>query len=1031
MGLPSATRPLPFIALCILVGHSFAETLFAAEPQSIVPFQELLHRDFLTRDGLSSSWINDVIQTRDGFVWIAQDNGLIRYDGLRFSPFNRATIPQLPSHEIRVLFESSDGSLWIGTTSGLARYRAGRPPTFEHVPGFHQLSVFALQEDRTGALWVGTLSGTYRRKQALDFELVPDAPLNVRAICEDRDGTLWFGANEGLFRRTGKGYERLDHEFLPENKTVADPLNMSRVHVIRMDSRGELWIGAKRALLHWKDGAFRREGRELGRQQVYDILETRDGCLYAAARFGLYRSQDGGLFERVSDNESAFCLMQDQEARLWVGHGDNRGLHTYAPDPSKTLWNESTVYCVHQDKRGDLWVGSKLGLSHLQAGTVDQLGIADGLPDASVQTIFPGADSTLWIGTTRGFAKWSASAGRLEPGPVEFSEMNISAGLEDSAGHLWCSLPTVGGFVLKQGRLIELSALNTGRIHWFHEDPHGVIWFGQERGLFQQRAGEICQLRDPALECLNGPRFLTHCVASDGTLWMGTSNGIVRYRGGRFEAYPPECGLRADNIERIAADNDGNLWFGGRDGLFHARLADFDRLTRGEIDRIASYRVEGFDRFPPIPAFSQGCLVSDHALRIVGERGLSQLSAATAIIPTEAPPVYIEHVSVDGVECSFQQGFEYLSGPRRLMLTFVVAAVHTPQQVDVRYRIDGYDSQWIDAGLDRVAHYTDLSPGNYSFHVATRLGNGTWAEAEPVRFIVRPRWWETRVFQSASLAGLLGLIGLGVQLRTWSMRSANELLRSEIRARERAEFASRQRQEELGRMSRAASMGALTASIAHEVKQPLFAIVSNAQTATHLLNADPPDIQEVREALGDIASDGSRASSIIDHVRLLVRKTPPPASQLNLNDVARSAIQFSLPEFRGRNLAIDVQLAADLPIIEGNAIELEQVILNFLINAAQAMSLPTDRGARLTLRTSCRDDSVELSVQDQGIGTSEQNLDRLFEPFYTTKPDGTGMGLAINRTIIEGHGGRIWATRNPEGGMTFHFSIPACRSDST
>lgn len=1026
----SAGGQLTFTAALLVFSQLLAGPSFSAELEPDVPFRENIHRDYFVRDGLPSNWINDVVQTRDGFVWIATDNGLVRYDGLRFSAIDRATTPQLPSDETRVLYESRDGSLWIGTTSGLARYRSGRPPTFEGIPGFPRTTVFAIQEDSSGALWVGTLHGTYIRTRELNFEIVPDAPTNVRAICEDRDGTMWFGSNHGLFRRNGEAYERLVHEFLPERTSVTDPLHMSRVNVIRMDARGGLWIGANRALLYWKDGAFQREGRELGRQQVYDVLQTRDGCVYAAARFGLFRSHAGGLFEEVSANESAFCLMQDQAGSLWVGHGDNRGLHTFAPDPAETIWNESTVYCVHRDNAGSLWIGSKLGFHHLHNGMVDDLGVADGLPDSIVQTIIPGADSTLWIGTEKGFARWSERTGRLEAGPAELSHMNISAALEDSAGNLWISVPTAGGFVLKQGALIELSSLNAGRVHWFWEDPQGAIWIGHEAGLFRHHDGEFRQIVDPALDLLDGPRFLCHYVAGDGTLWMGTSNGMARYRAGRFDSYPPQCGLRADNIERLAADNDGNLWFGGRDGLFHARIDDFDRFGRGGANRIASFRVDGFERFPPIPAFSQGCLVDDGTLWIVGERGLSRLPVGAAEIPSGAPEVHIEHAVVEGVESPFERGFEYLSGPRRLMLKFAVAAVEFPQQVEVRYRVDGYDSHWIVAGRDRVAHYTDLRPGDYTFRVAARQGSQSWAEAKPVRFVVLPRWWETRLFQFAALAGFLGLVVLGVQLRTRSIRTANEILRSEIREREKAESEARRRQEELARVSRAVSMGELTASIAHEVKQPLFAIVSNAQTARRLLDADPPDIDEVREALGDIASDGGRASQIIDHVRSLVRKASPPASLLYLNDVARSAIQFSQSEFRSRGLVVDAQLAADLPRVKGNAIELEQVILNFLINAAQAMSLQTHSGARVTLRTSRLDDVVELSVEDQGVGSSEEDLGRLFEPFYTTKPDGTGMGLAVNRTIIEAHGGRIWATRNARCGMTFHFTLPACQSDA-
>jgi len=149
---------------------------------------------------------------------------------------------------------------------------------------------------------------------------------------------------------------------------------------------------------------------------------------------------------------------------------------------------------------------------------------------------------------------------------------------------------------------------------------------------------------------------------------------------------------------------------------------------------------------------------------------------------------------------------------------------------------------------------------------------------------------------------------------------------------------------------------------------------------------------------------------------------------LRLSEIARRAVQLFQPEVRRRGLTIDVQLAADLPEVRGSDVELEQVILNFLFNAAQAMDDQAHQGLPLILKTSLLDDAVELSVEDHGTGTEEKSLNRLFEPFFTTKPEGTGMGLAINRTIIQGHGGRIWATRNDNGGMTFHFSLPVRRN---
>jgi signal transduction histidine kinase len=598
--------------------------------------------------------------------------------------------------------------------------------------------------------------------------------------------------------------------------------------------------------------------------------------------------------------------------------------------------------------------------------------------------------------------------------------------MEDTTGVLWFSLASSGGFSLQDGKLNQLQTFEGKRIHWFWEDPDGMIWVGHESGLYQRRDGRFQRVDDRRMDRLKSPRFLCHFAAADGTLWMGTSNGIVRYRSGRFDAFAPEDGLRADNIERLVADHQGSLWFGGRDGLFRSRISELNDFAAGHLESVASYRVDGFERFPPINAFSQGCLLRNDALYIVGEQGLIRLPIGPFQREAMPPPVRIEQAIVDEVPASFERPFEFLSGQRRLSIQYAVPAFVNPHHTQVKYRLDQHDDRWIDSGSSRTAHYTNLPPGDYRFRVAARSGNQPWVEADPaMSFTVLPRWWERTWLRVATVL-MTVVAGLGyIQYRIRRLRRSNAALRREINERKRAEEQSRNHLAQLARVSRAASMGELTTSIAHEVKQPLFAIVSNAQTARRLLDRDEPDIDEVRDALHDIADDGNRASNIIDRVRSLVKKERHPTHDLDLNEVARDASNFAELEMRNRGFVIETEFATDLPLVRANPIELQQVILNLLINGAQSMIDTAPEARLLTMRTSATGDSVELAVEDRGVGLHEGTLEKLFEPFFTTKPQGTGMGLAINRTIIEAHDGRIWATQNPDRGLTFHFSLPA------
>jgi ligand-binding sensor domain-containing protein len=193
----------PAVSLVVLaviaVSHSFAVDQSAAESlRPELPLSAQLHRAFFLDDGLPSPWINDVVQTRDDYVWIASDNGLVRYDGIHFKLFNHKVTRQLAFDEIRVLHEDSDGCLWIGTTEGLTRYTPGRPGTFEAVPSITDKTVRAIYEDSANTLWIGTEEETFVSGQGLKFEIMKNAPSNVRAICEDENGTVWLGTHAGV-----------------------------------------------------------------------------------------------------------------------------------------------------------------------------------------------------------------------------------------------------------------------------------------------------------------------------------------------------------------------------------------------------------------------------------------------------------------------------------------------------------------------------------------------------------------------------------------------------------------------------------------------------------------------------------------------------------------------------------------------------------------------------------------------------------------------------------------------------------------
>src|SRR5580658_3880024 len=247
----------------------------------------------------------------------------------------------------------------------------------------------------------------------------------------------------------------------------------------------------------------------------------------------------------------------------------------------------------------------------------------------------------------------------------------------------------------------------------------------------------------------------------------------------------------------------------------------------------------------------------------------------------------------------------------------------------------------------------------------------------------------------------------------------------DVTERRASEEALSKARSELSQVARVTSLGVLTASIAHEVNQPLSGIVTNASTCLRMLAADPPNIDGARETARRTIRDGNRASEVITRLRALYDKKEPTIESVDLNEAAREVVALSLSDLQRNRVILQLELADDLPLVAGDRVQLQQVILNLLRNASDAMSGIDDRARELTIRTE-RDegDCVRLTVKDTGIGITPQDMERLFDAFYTTKSGGMGMGLSISHTIIQSHNGRLWATPNDGPGATFSFSIP-------
>jgi PAS domain S-box-containing protein len=332
-------------------------------------------------------------------------------------------------------------------------------------------------------------------------------------------------------------------------------------------------------------------------------------------------------------------------------------------------------------------------------------------------------------------------------------------------------------------------------------------------------------------------------------------------------------------------------------------------------------------------------------------------------------------------------------------------------------RIIQYDREDLVAGRVR---WTDLTPPEWRDDTARRvaevMGTGT----------AQPREKEYFRKDGSRVPVLVGGAAVGEEQNQGIafVLDLSERKRAEAEARE-AERRYREMQMELAHANRVATMGQLTASIAHEVKQPIAATVSNAQAGLRWLTREPPDLGEVRQALAHIVQDGKRAGDVVGRIRDLIKKRPSREDRFDINAAIREVIELTRGEAVKTGVAVRTDLADLLPLIQGDRVQLQQVILNLIINAVEAMS-GLDEGPRELLISTAKGEAgdVRVAVRDWGPGLAPAEFERLFEAFYTTKPSGLGLGLSICRSIVEAHDGRLWASANARRGATFQFTLP-------
>jgi ligand-binding sensor domain-containing protein/signal transduction histidine kinase len=761
-------------------------TMLAAE--AVLAPRQHLEKSWDVRDGLPDNGVNAVFQTRDGYLWIGTEKGLARFDGVQFRVFDPWNTKELHSERVSALCEDAGGDLWIGTKGGgVTRYREGE---FKHI-GLSSQFVSALCADRQQQVWIGTSGGGlfgFRDGSLVSYSATGGMPdLFVLAIHEAGDGRMLFGTRfAGLV-------EYRDGEFRP--RVLAAGMVSGPVHALCEDGDGGMWLGTAAGLVRLDDTGSRvlttRDG--LPGDQVLAIVRDRAGNLWVGTKAGavtlpLGRDEELRVERSWLRGETVSACLVDREGSAWLATAAS-GLRqltamTFAVLAAREGLNHDVVTCVMEDRAGQIWLGTYGGLNRWAAGALTGWDTRDGLANAIVTALLEDAAGDLWIGTQQGLNRFTQ--GRLEPcRPADgWPPGSVWAFHEDAEGTLW--LGTADGlYERREGRITRHgveSGLPSQDIRALAGGREGRLWIGTAHGLALRHDGRF---RPLALPSGSLTRIIL-CLREDpdGVLWCGTlGGGLIRLQAGTATAFTMREGLPDSTVYQILDDGEGWLWLTCNRGVFKVGRTELEQLARRELGRL-NPRV--FDRTDGLPSqectgFAQpaGWRSADGRLWFPTRRGVAVLDPAQPRKDDRPPPVRLEQVVADNERLRPGNHVALKPGRERLEFHFVALSYAAPERVRFRYLLEGFDTEWTDAGARRVAYYTRVPPGRYRFRVTAGLGEQAWNEIGAVVAVtVWPKPWQTAWFRGG-VVGALALAALGVH--RWRLGRVRALDRLRLR----------------------------------------------------------------------------------------------------------------------------------------------------------------------------------------------------------------------------------------------------------
>ncbi len=939
-----------------------------------------------------------ITQTRDGYLWLGTAQGLARFDGVNCRAFGLKD--GFNGLEISALLEDDAGALWIGTVGGgLNRMFHGKVETFGAADGLNGDAATALLEDANKDIWVGTTAGLYRRENGRFEPMAKKAgPIFVRAMACDHTGAVWVSTlHDGLLCfQNGKPVP------------VPEPPEMRSINACYLlaDRQGRLWAGfwggpQLGVLLCLENGKWTSYGTADGIPGAYinSLAQTADGTIWGGTiDEGLFYFRDGKFQPlRMKDglSDDAVCnLFIDKEQNLWIGTRSG-GLDRVSPKKlsvCRVLENsaERLPISLAQTTNGELWVAaSGRGIYRWSGGKFDQF--LRTLPAAGhlfVGAVLGAGDGSLWWGAGPALFQWKDG--------VFLSDYEREAWLrgdrilslcESHQGGMWVGTYNGQLQLLRQGRFTAIPGLTPKPIVALAEEPGGTLWIGtMGGGLARLQEGRLTVFTTKDGLRSNLIRALR--LDPDGTLWIGTiSGGLARWSGGRLSNFGLEQGLLDNTILQILED-DGSLWLGCNRGICRVSKKSLDDLAAGtttSLHPLAFGNPEGMVSEQCEANFGSGLKTQDGRLLFATAKGIVIIDPRQQSRAAAEPRVLMEDVLLDGQAMDQTAAAAMPPGRHSLEFHFTGLNFSAPEKVRFRYRLDGLDADWVDAGAARAARYSYVPPGQYRFEVTACNNDGQWNPAGAAfSFSVQPYFWQTPWF-----VALLGVAALG-------------LTAGGIRYVERRRYRAR-----LKRLQAERQMERERARIARDLHDELGSSLTRISMLSDLARSRDNSTEQLKARVERISNFAVRTARSLDEIVWAVN----PRND-SLRSLLEYIMQFARELFEDTNVNCRFHITEDLPLSPLPPETRHNIFL--AVKEALTNALKHGHPTEVLLGAQIVGRQIEISIQDNGAG---------FDPALTEK-DTARSGLKNMRQRIESLGGQFAIQTVPGKSTTVTIALP-------